>query len=141
VAAAAGVTVGALLTAVAAGAGVTVGALLTPIGAHAAINYFDTTRIVHKPAQPCAGPVGEDLSERDGCRDGYSNTARCPAGWRVVGGGYAIPDRLFTFLQSLRVIRSRPVARGWRVVVLFDSPTSGRPWQTYGGKVWAVCTR
>jgi hypothetical protein len=102
----------------------TIGALLTPTAVEAATKYFSTTKTV----------TGR-------------SSVNCPAGFKVTGGGYTIPQDLITdtLVEEYGVTSSAPTATGWRVVAhktrttLTDANEVVSSVAPYSATVYAIC--
>lgn len=109
-------------------ASLSLGMLISPAAVQAAVNYFDTTRIVNG-----------------------TGTAYCPSGWRVTGGGfYPLPagyDYFHSSSAEYVVTGSYPYsATSWRVTGkgiygTYNAATDSRTYRTasYSPKAYAVC--
>jgi hypothetical protein len=117
---------GALKAATFVALGLILGTLLAPQAVQAAVNYFDTTRVV----------TG-------------SGTAYCPAGWKVTGGGvYPLPNDSYGSYYSYeyKLTGSYPSGQGWKGDARKTSGTysSTYGWRfstaNYSAQVYAICT-
>jgi hypothetical protein len=113
-------------TLVTAGVGVAAGLALAPTTVQAAINYFDTTKVVTST----------------------SGSVSCPSGWRLTGGGAGpLPSDRYSSLSSdeYQLTDSYPSSNGWRASATRVHGTyySSSGWKfstyTYRAKVYAVC--
>jgi hypothetical protein len=110
--------------------GMILGMLFAPQAVQAAVNYFDTTRVV----------------------TAYGYVA-CPSGWKVTGGGvYSLPsDSSGSTLGSpssteYKLTGSYPYGQGWKATARktngYYSSYSGWRFYTYNysPRVYAICT-
>jgi hypothetical protein len=107
--------------------GMILGVLIAPQAVQAAVNYFDTTKIV----------------------TGYYGTASCPSGWKVTGGGvYPLPNDYYSSWSSdeYKLTGSYPYSQSWKATARQTHGTyssiSGWKFSTsnYTPRVYAVCT-
>jgi hypothetical protein len=105
-------------------------AVIAPTAAEAAVNYFDTTKVVY-------GTLG---------------SANCPTGWKAVGGGYeGVRDKYATSPTGsdtvYEVDYSKPnvssgIATGWRAAgtkTTISYSTGNVTTTTYYPKTFVVC--
>jgi hypothetical protein len=106
--------------------GMLLGMLLAPQAVHAAVNYFDTTKVV----------------------SGYSGTASCPYGWKLTGGGvYPLPNDYYGSYSTdeYKLTGSYPYGQAWKGIGRKThgtySSTSGWRFSTsnYYPRVYAIC--
>lgn len=107
-------------------AGVGIGMLAAPGAAQAAINYFDTTRMVQG-----------------------SGNVSCPSGWKVTGGGSSpLPSNYFGSSSSdeYQLTGSYPTSTtGWKATAtrVHGSYSSSSGWRfstySYSPTVYAIC--